>query len=78
MGGGLMALLMTWLQIKDIQNIAAQIPYVASGGLLGVALSVMGAVALFAGTKPAAADDRDHRGPRRPGGRPVAVAEVDG
>lgn len=54
MGGGLIALLVTWLQIKDIQNIAAQIPYVASGGLLGVALSVMGAVALFAATKPAA------------------------
>ena len=55
MGGGLIALLVTWLQIKDIQNIAAQIPYVASGGLLGVALSVMGAIALFAATKPAAA-----------------------
>ena len=32
---GLVALLITWVQIKDVQNIAAQIPYVASGGLLG-------------------------------------------
>ncbi|MDQ3944488.1 MAG: hypothetical protein M3357_04925 [Actinomycetota bacterium] len=52
---GLVALLVTWVQIKDVQNIAAQIPYVTSGGLLGVALAVIGGVALFAGTKPAAA-----------------------
>ena len=52
---GLVALLITWMQIKDINNIAAQIPYVASGGLLGVALSVIGAVALFTGTKTASA-----------------------
>ena len=51
---GLVALLVTWVQIKDVQNIAAQIPYVTSGGLLGVALAVIGGVALFAGTKPAA------------------------
>jgi hypothetical protein len=56
MAVGLIALLITWLQIKDINNIAAQIPYVASGGLLGVALSVIGAVALFTGTKAASAD----------------------
>jgi hypothetical protein len=56
MGVGLLALLITWLQIKDINNIAAQIPYVASGGLLGVALAVIGSVALFSGTKAAAAD----------------------
>ena len=53
---GLVALLITWLQIKDVQNIAAQIPYVASGGLLGVALSVMGGVALFAGVKAPAVE----------------------
>jgi hypothetical protein len=53
MGVGLLALLITWVQIKDIQNIAAQVPYVASGGLLGVALSVIGAVALFSGTRTA-------------------------
>jgi len=53
--GGLVALLVTWLQIKDIQNIAAQIPYVTSGGLLGVALVVLGAIAFFSATKPAAA-----------------------
>jgi outer membrane murein-binding lipoprotein Lpp len=53
---GLVALLVTWAQIKDIQNIAAQIPYVTSGGLLGVALAVIGAVALFTGTRPAAAE----------------------
>jgi hypothetical protein len=53
---GLLALLITWMQIKDINNIAAQIPYVASGGLLGVALSVIGAVAFFTGTKAASAD----------------------
>lgn len=54
---GLVALLVTWMQIKDIQNIAAQIPYVTSGGLLGVALAVVGAVALFTGTRPAAAEE---------------------
>ena len=53
---GLVALLITWMQIKDINNIAAQIPYVASGGLLGVALSVIGAVALFSSTTTASAD----------------------
>ncbi len=47
MAVGLVALLITWVQIKDINNIAAQIPYVASGGLLGVALAVIGSVALF-------------------------------
>ena len=52
---GLVALVVTWVQIKDLTNIAAQIPYVTSGGLLGVALAVIGGVALFAGTKPAAA-----------------------
>ena len=52
---GLVALLVTWVEIKDVQNIAAQIPYIASGGLLGVALAVIGGVALFAGAKPAAA-----------------------
>jgi hypothetical protein len=52
---GLVALLVTWIQIKDVQNIAAQIPYVTSGGLLGVALAVIGAVALFSGTKQATA-----------------------
>ncbi len=57
MGVGMAALLITWLQIKDIQNIAAQIPYVTSGGLLGVALSVIGAVALFSGTRAAASAD---------------------
>ena len=56
MAVGLVALLITWMQIKDINNIAAQIPYVASGGLLGVALSVIGSVALFTGTKAASAD----------------------
>ncbi len=53
---GLVALVVTWAQIKDIQNIAAQIPYVASGGLLGVALSVIGGVALFSGAKAAKAE----------------------
>src|SRR5688572_25074447 len=54
--GGLVALLVTWLQIKDVQNIAAQIPYVTSGGLLGVALAVIGAVALFTATRSATAE----------------------
>jgi outer membrane murein-binding lipoprotein Lpp len=53
---GLVALVVTWLQIKDIQNIAAQIPYVTSGGLLGVALAVIGGVALFSGTRAAKAE----------------------
>jgi hypothetical protein len=55
MAVGLLALLITWVQIKDINNIAAQIPYVASGGLLGVALSVIGSVALFSGTRAGSA-----------------------
>lgn len=55
MAVGLLALLITWAQIKDINNIAAQIPYVASGGLLGVALAVIGSVAFFTGTKTASA-----------------------
>ena len=55
MAVGLLALLITWVQIKDINNIAAQIPYVASGGLLGVALAVIGSVALFSGTRTASA-----------------------
>jgi hypothetical protein len=50
---GLVALLVTWFEIKDVQNIAAQIPYIASGGLLGVALSVIGGVALFSRTQTA-------------------------
>jgi hypothetical protein len=57
MAVGLLSLLITWAQIKDINNIAAQIPYVASGGLLGVALAVIGSVALFTGTKAASATD---------------------
>jgi hypothetical protein len=57
MAVGLIALLITWMQIKDINNIAAQIPYVASGGLLGVALAVIGSVALFTGTKAATSAD---------------------
>jgi len=56
MAVGLLSLLITWAQIKDINNIAAQIPYVASGGLLGVALAVIGSVALFTGTRAASAD----------------------
>jgi len=56
MAVGLLALLITWVQIKDINNIAAQIPYVASGGLLGVALAVIGSVALFTGTEKASAE----------------------
>src|SRR3712207_97082 len=56
MAVGLLALLITWVQIKDINNIAAQIPYVASGGLLGVALAVIGSVALFTGTETASAE----------------------
>jgi len=51
---GLVALLVTWVEIKDVQNIAAQIPYIASGGLLGVALSVIGGTALFTRTQAAA------------------------
>jgi hypothetical protein len=45
---GLVLLLVTWLQIKDIENVAAQIPYIASGGLAGVAAAVIGGIALFA------------------------------
>jgi hypothetical protein len=50
---GLVLLAVTWLQIKDLQNVAAQIPYVVSGGLTGASLTVVGAIVLCTGGKPA-------------------------
>jgi hypothetical protein len=50
---GLVLLAVTWLQIKDLQNVAAQIPYVVSGGLTGASLTVVGAIVLCTGGRPA-------------------------
>jgi uncharacterized membrane protein len=44
---GFILLVVGWADIKNIQNEAAQIPYVVSAGLGGVALVVLGGIALF-------------------------------
>jgi hypothetical protein len=49
---GLISVLVAWDQTKGIENPAAQIPYLASGGLLGVGLMAVGA-ALLGGGGPA-------------------------
>jgi len=56
---GLVLLLLTWAQIKDLQNVAAQIPYVTSGGLTGAALTVIGAIVLY--TSPGARPEESVR-----------------
>lgn len=40
---GLISILIAWGQTRDIDNPAAQIPYLASGGLIGVGLMAVGA-----------------------------------
>ena len=49
--GGLVSVLLAWGQTRHIDNPAAQIPYLASGGLIGVGLMAIGAV-LLAGAGP--------------------------
>lgn len=46
---GLISILMAWSQTRDIDNPAAQIPYLASGGLIGVGLMAVGAALLGGG-----------------------------
>src|SRR5882762_4752065 len=51
---GLVSVLIAWGQTRHLQNPAAQIPYLASGGLIGVGLMAVGA-ALLGGASGAAA-----------------------
>lgn len=51
---GVGLLLFTWGQVRSLENMAAQIPYVVSGGLPGVGLMALGGLALF--STPAAPD----------------------
>jgi hypothetical protein len=51
---GLISVLIAWGQTRHLQNPAAQIPYLASGGLIGVGLMAVGA-ALLGGASGAAA-----------------------
>ena len=46
---GLISILIAWSQTRDINNPAAQIPYLASGGLIGVGLMAVGAALLGGG-----------------------------
>jgi hypothetical protein len=46
---GLISILIAWGQTRDIDNPAAQIPYLASGGLIGVGLMAVGAALLGGG-----------------------------
>ena len=51
---GLVSVLIAWGQVKDIENPAAQIPYLASGGLIGVGLMAVGAALLGGGGRASA------------------------
>ena len=46
---GLISVLIAWGQTRDIDNPAAQIPYLASGGLIGVGLMAVGAALVGCG-----------------------------
>jgi hypothetical protein len=59
MGSGLALIVVTWLQVRSIQNTAAQVPYIVSGGLLGVACIVVGGIALLASEVRLAARERE-------------------
>jgi outer membrane murein-binding lipoprotein Lpp len=52
---GLISVLVAWGQTRHIDNAAAQIPYLASGGLIGVGLMAVGAALLGGGGGAAAA-----------------------
>jgi len=52
-GLGVVALLVTYLGVKDKQTVAAQVPYLASGGLFSVALAALGAALLIGGSSQA-------------------------
>ncbi|HVW32644.1 MAG TPA: hypothetical protein VHL53_08910 [Acidimicrobiia bacterium] len=49
--GGLVSILIAWGQTRHLENPAAQIPYLASGGLIGVGLMAVGAALLGGGPK---------------------------
>jgi methyl-accepting chemotaxis protein len=51
---GLVSVLIAWGQTRHLQNPAAQIPYLASGGLIGVGLMAVGAALLGGGGGAAA------------------------
>lgn len=55
---GVIAVLVTWMQIRDIQSGAAQLPYIVSGGIIGLGLMVVGAIATFTDQR---GDDRSTR-----------------
>src|SRR4051812_24685243 len=46
---GLVSVLIAWGQTRHLENPAAQIPYLASGGLIGVGLMAVGAALLGGG-----------------------------
>jgi outer membrane murein-binding lipoprotein Lpp len=46
---GLISVLIAWGQTRNIDNPAAQIPYLASGGLIGVGLMALGGALLGGG-----------------------------
>ena len=52
---GLISVLIAWGHTRHIDNAAAQIPYLASGGLIGVGLMAVGAARLSGGGGAAAA-----------------------
>jgi hypothetical protein len=56
---GLISVLIAWGQTRHLENPAAQIPYLASGGLIGVGLMAVGA-ALLGGSGGAAAPIEVH------------------
>ncbi|HYT39658.1 MAG TPA: hypothetical protein VEN99_09120 [Acidimicrobiia bacterium] len=49
---GLISVLIAWGQTRHLENPAAQIPYLASGGLIGVGLMAVGAGLLGGGGGP--------------------------
>jgi len=48
---GSLAILATYLGVKDKQTLSAQIPYLVSGGLTGVALVTLGAAMIIVGAR---------------------------
>lgn len=56
---GIVSVLVAWGETRHLENPAAQIPYVASGGLIGVGLMAVGAALLGSGGGAAAAAPPD-------------------
>lgn len=53
---GLISILVAWGETRHLENPAAQIPYLASGGLIGVGLMAVGASLLGGGPKVVSAE----------------------